>query len=234
MKQLVLAILGVSLLLTQACEKKAKLDNDKSKASYAIGQQIGQNLKSQNIDIDADALSASIKDAVSGKESKMTQEEIQQALMKLQETMTKKSQEDAEKNATEGKKFLEENKAKPGIVTKESGLQIQMLTEGTGPMPKADDTVKVHYKGTLIDGKQFDSSYDRGQPAEFPVGGVIKGWTEALLTMKAGSKAKLFIPADLAYGASQRPGIPANSVLIFEVELIEVVAKVAPKADKKK
>ncbi len=223
--KIVLALALTATVFSFSCEKKAKLDNDKSKASYAIGQQIGQNLKSQNIEIDPVALSASLKDVVEGKESKMKPEEMQQALMKLQETMSKKSQEEGEKNLGTGKDFLEKNKSQAGIQVTPSGLQYQILTEGTGAKPTAEDTVKVHYKGTLIDGKQFDSSYDRGQPAEFPVNGVIRGWTESLQLFKTGTKAKLFIPAELGYGASQRPGIPANSVLIFEIELLEVKAK---------
>lgn len=225
MRTSLLGLLALTLVFTLSCERKAKLDSDKAKASYAIGQQIGQNLRTQNIDIDSKALAESIKDAVAGTEPRMTQEEMQQALMNLQEMMGKKAQEDAEKNLEAGKKFLEENKSKEGVKVTESGLQIQIETQGTGPTPKATDTVRVHYRGTLVNGEQFDSSYDRGQPAEFPVNGVIRGWSEALQTMKAGTKAKLYIPADLGYGASQRPGIPANSVLIFDVELLEVLGK---------
>ena len=124
---------------------------------------------------------------------------------------------------------MDKNKTQAGVKTTASGLQYQVLTEGTGKTPAASDTVKAHYKGTLIDGKVFDSSYDRGQPAEFPVSGVIPGWTEALQMMKVGSKWKLFIPAELAYGQQSPPGIPSNSVLIFEVELLDVIAGTAPK-----
>ena len=228
-----LVILAAGLFLVSGCDKKPKLDTDTQKASYAIGQQIGQNLKNQNIDFDGDTLAASIKEAASGKESRLKPEEMQAALMKLQENLNKKQQETAEKNAGEGKAFLEKNKTAAGVVTTASGLQYVIETEGKGKKPGEKDTVKVHYKGTLTDGKQFDSSYDRGQPAEFPVNAVIKGWSEALQLMPVGTKAKLFVPPDLAYGPTPRPGIPANSVLVFEVELLDIVAPAKAPAKKK-
>jgi FKBP-type peptidyl-prolyl cis-trans isomerase len=209
-------------LVGMGCEKK--LDTDQRKASYAIGQQIGKNLKQQNIDFDADVLAKSLKDAVKG-ESKLTNEEIQGAMVKLQEVSTKKNQELAEANKKTGADFLAKNKTVEGVKTTPSGLQYSVIKEGDGKMPTKEDTVKCHYVGTLSTGEKFDSSVDRGQPAEFPVGGVIPGWTEALQMMKTGSKYKLFIPAELGYGAQGRPGIPPNSVLVFEVELIEIVAQ---------
>lgn len=218
-----LLVLSAGLVMVMGCEKKPKLDTDMGRASYAIGQQIGQNLKNQNIEFDPDTLAVSIKEAASGKESRLKPEEMQQALMKLQEGLNKKQQEAGEKNLTEGKAFLEKNKAEAGVQTTASGLQYKIETEGKGKKPTDKDTVKVHYKGTLINGQQFDSSYDRGQPAEFPVGAVIKGWSEALQLMKVGTKAKLFIPPDLGYGPTPRPGIPANSVLVFDVELLDIV-----------
>jgi FKBP-type peptidyl-prolyl cis-trans isomerase FkpA/FKBP-type peptidyl-prolyl cis-trans isomerase FklB len=208
-------------VIATGCQKK--LDDDKKKASYAIGQQIGSNLKNQHIDFDPDVLASSIVEASQGKESKLKPEEMQQALMKLQEGMMKKQQEEAEKNKAEGAAFLEKNKSAEGVKTTASGLQYIVVQEGTGKSPTLKDTVKAHYKGTLINGQQFDSSYDRGQPAEFPVEGVIKGWTEALQLMKVGGKMKLFIPPELGYGPAARPGIPANSVLIFDVELLDVL-----------
>lgn len=225
MKRVALVI--VALLAVAGCTKK--LDTDKKKASYAIGQQIGQNLKSQSIEVDADVIAMAISEAAAGKESKLTKEQIQEAMTKLQEASVKKQQEMAEQNLKKGAEFLEKNKTAEGVKVTNSGLQYQMITEGTGPIPKADDTIKAHYKGTLITGEQFDSSYDRGTPAEFPVKGVIPGWTEALQMMKTGSKVKLWIPPELAYGPSARPGIPANSVLAFEVELLEIM-----KPEKKK
>ncbi len=220
----------VAMAFTSACSKKVKLDTDTKKASYAIGQQIGTNLKQQNIEFDADALAQSLKDASAGK-SDMTKEDMQAAMMKLQEMAMKKQTEEAESNKKAGEEFLAKNKSAEGVKTTASGLQYITEKEGTGASPKKDDMVKVHYKGTLRNGEQFDSSYERGQPAEFPVGGVIPGWTEALQLMKVGGKAKLFIPPDLAYGPSGRPGIPPNSVLIFEVELLDIV-KPAAKAKK--
>jgi FKBP-type peptidyl-prolyl cis-trans isomerase FkpA len=224
-----LCVLGLSMFI--GCDKKPKLDNDMSRASYAIGQQIGNNLKGQNLELDKDAVAISVMDVLSGKPARMKPEEVQQALQKLQEMINKKQGESAEVNKKKGAEFLEANKALPGVKTTASGLQIKILTEGTGKTPTAADVVKAHYKGALIDGKVFDSSYDRGQPAEFPLGQVIKGWTEALTTMKVGTKAQLFIPSELAYGPTDRPGIPGNSVLVFDVELLDVMA---PKAEEKK
>lgn len=220
MKKLLIAGASAGLLIAVGCTKK--LDTDLKKASYAIGQQIGGNMKQQNIEIDAEVMAMAMKDAIKG-DSKMTKEEIQQAMMKLQESAMKKQQEAAEENKKKGAEFLEKNKSAEGVKVTASGLQYKVEKEGDGKMPTKTDTVKAHYKGTLIDGTQFDSSYDRGQPAEFPVQGVIPGWSEALQMMKVGSKYKLFIPSELAYGASGRPGIPANSVLVFEVELMEIV-----------
>lgn len=204
------------------CNKKVKLDNDTKKASYGVGTQIGNNMKQQNIEIDADALAAGVKDSLTGKELMLKPEEIQQALMKLQETAIKKQTEVAEKNKKEGMDFLEKNKAEAGVKTTPSGLQYVVEKEGTGKVPSDKDTVTAHYEGKLINGQKFDSSYDRNQPADFPVTGVIPGWTEALKMMKVGSKYKLFVPPELGYGASPRPGIPANSVLVFQVELLGI------------
>lgn len=212
----------MAIAFVAGCNKKPKLDNDKNKASYAIGMQIGRSLKSQNADVNVQALSAGIEDALAGKEGDLKPEEMQAALQKMQEEAMKKAMEAADKNQKEGQAWLDQNKAKANVKTTASGLQYEVITEGSGPTPKDEDTVKVHYTGTLINGEKFDSSVDRGQPAEFPVGGVIPGWTEALKLMKAGSKYKLFVPPNLAYGPSGRPGIPPNSVLIFDVELLEV------------
>lgn len=223
MNKLILIAPLAAVALQLGCEKKPKLDNDMSRASYAIGQQIGTNLKNQNLDLDKDALAISISDALENKPSRLKPEEIQAALMKLQETINTKQAAAAEENLKKGQEFLEKNKAESGVKTYPSGLQVKIETEGKGKTPTTADTVKAHYKGALIDGKVFDSSYDRGQPAEFPVGQVIKGWTEALTNMKVGTKARLFIPPDLGYGANDRPGIPANSVLVFDVELLDVV-----------
>ena len=226
-KVVVIAAAGLFLTLT-ACNKP-DLKSDKGQASYAIGQQIGKNLKAQNIEIDPKTLAASLADATQGK-SEMKDEEIQKAMMKLQENAMKKQQEEGESNKKKSADFLEKNKGAEGIKVTASGLQYSVIKEGDGAIPKKEDNVKCHYVGTLIDGTKFDSSVDRGQPAEFPVGGVIPGWTEALQMMKVGSKYKLFIPPELAYGPAGRPGIPPNSALIFEVELLEIVKAPAASA----
>jgi FKBP-type peptidyl-prolyl cis-trans isomerase FkpA/FKBP-type peptidyl-prolyl cis-trans isomerase FklB len=158
----------------------------------------------------------------------MTPEEMREAMTKMQQGQAAKQEATAKANIELGAKFLEENKKKTGVKVTGSGLQYEVLQEGKGSAPAATDTVKVHYTGTLIDGTKFDSSYDRKEPVEFPVGGVIKGWTEALLMMSPGAKWKLAIPSDLAYGPQGRPGIPPNAVLLFEVELLEVKAPQAP------
>lgn len=222
MKRILASIVILSMAGSLGCEKKAKLETDMQKASYGIGTQIGNNMKQQNIEIDSLALAAGIEDSSTGKELKLKPEEIQQALMKLQEASQKKQQELATKNLDTGKAFLEKNKTADGVKVTPSGLQYVVVKEGTGKTPTAKDTVTAHYAGTLIDGTKFDSSYDRNQPADFPVTGVIAGWTEALQMMKVGSKYKLVIPPELAYGPSGRPGIPPNSVLVFEVELLGI------------
>ncbi len=237
MNYVVRGLLAAALIGTMACEKKAKIETDMQKASYGIGTQIGNNMKQQNIDIDSAALAQGLNDALGGKDLKLKPEEIQQALMKLQEMAIKKQTEVADKNKKEGQTFLDKNKAEAGVKTTPSGLQYQVVKEGTGATPTDKDTVTAHYEGKLINGQKFDSSYDRNQPADFPVTGVIPGWTEALKMMKVGSKWKLFVPPDLGYGASPRPGIPPNSVLVFEVELMGIkdMAKKeeAPEAPKK-
>ncbi|HET7318119.1 MAG TPA: FKBP-type peptidyl-prolyl cis-trans isomerase [Nitrospirota bacterium] len=208
--------------------EKTELKTDKDKLSYALGADMGSNLKKFEIDIDADLYVKGMKDALSGNVL-LTEQEIKNVIMSLQKDLQAKQQEkmkaQGEKNKKEGEAFLAENKKKDGVKALPSGLQYKVITEGKGASPKATDTVTVHYKGTLTDGTEFDSSYKRNAPATFPVNGVIKGWTEALQLMKEGSKWQLFIPASLAYGESGRAGIPPNSVLIFDVELIKVGAK---------
>lgn len=223
------AVLGTSSQVF-AADKPAPLTSDADKASYGIGQQIGRGLKSQGVEVNVDVMAGSIKDVLEGKPSRLSDEEIQAALTKLQEGMQKKMAEQAEKNKELGSKYLEDNKKKKGVKTTKSGLQYKVVAEGKGDSPKDDSRVKVHYRGTLIDGTEFDSSYKRNEPAVFPVGGVIAGWTEALKMMKPGGKWELTIPSDLAYGSRGRPGIPANSVLNFTVELVEVVKDKKPEA----
>jgi FKBP-type peptidyl-prolyl cis-trans isomerase FklB len=199
----------------------------KDRVSYSIGLDIGNSFKKQEIDIDPDLLIMGLKDALSGEKVLLTDQEAREALIAFQEEMRSKQEnrmeEIAEKNSKAGEAFLAENKKKEGVNTLPSGLQYRVLTAGTGKIPQATDTVSTHYRGTLIDGTEFDSSYKRGEPATFPVSGVIKGWTEALQLMKVGSKWQLFIPADLAYGPRGTGGtIGPNSTLIFEVELLSI------------
>lgn len=201
-----------------------KLDTDQKKASYAIGQQIGKNLKQQFPDVDVQALSKGIKDAQTDK-NEMTDKEMQEALMKMQQAAAEKQQKEGEANAQKSLEFLQANKNAPGVKVTASGLQYIIEKEGTGKSPKDTDTVKCHYKGTLVDGTVFDSSYERGAPADFPLKGVIPGWTEGLQLLKVGGKMKLFVPPQLGYGNMARPNIPPGSVLIFEVELLEIAKK---------
>ncbi len=219
------ALLSSALLSCSGGQKKPDLNTDKAKLSYTIGQQIGRQFKGQNLDIDSNALATSIEDVLTGKEARLTAEEMQAVMLKSQREQIAKMGAEGKINREKGEKFLTQNKTKTGIKTTASGLQYEVLQAGKGKSPKAADVVKVHYKGTLIDGTPFDSSYDRGQPAEFPLNGVIRGWTEGLQLMKVGGKSRLFVPSDLAYGPQGRPGIPPNSTLIFEVELLDIAKK---------
>jgi FKBP-type peptidyl-prolyl cis-trans isomerase FklB len=193
------------------------------KISYIIGRDMAANLQKQGIEIEAESFMKGLKEVIAGEPSSLTQQDIQMAMMALQQEMQQKQGAKGSENQQAGEAFLAENKNKDGVKTLPSGLQYQVLQEGTGKSPSASDKVTTHYHGTLIDGTVFDSSYERGQPATFPVNGVIAGWTEALQLMKEGAKWRLFIPANLAYG-SQGAGdvIGPNTALIFDVELISV------------
>jgi len=206
------------------------LKTQKEKLSYAIGMNIGQSMKKDSLDIDPAVLARAIKDGLTGAKPLMTEEEAKSVITAFRTEMMKKQQAEAQKvgdaNKQAGQAFLAANKAKPGVVTLPSGLQYKIITEGTGPKPTAADTVVTNYRGTLIDGTEFDSSYKRGEPATFPVGQVIKGWTEALQLMPVGSKWQLFIPSDLAYGERSPGGeIGPNSTLIFDIELMSIQEK---------
>ena len=206
------------------------LKTDKEKLSYAIGMNIGQSMKKDSLDIDPAILSRAIKDAVTGSKPAMTEEEARTIVTAFRTEMVKKQQAEAQKageaNKQAGDKFLAENKTKDGVVTLPSGLQYKVIKQGDGPKPTASDTVVTNYRGTLIDGKEFDSSYKRGQPATFPVGQVIKGWTEALQLMPVGSKWQLYIPSSLAYGDRGAGGdIGPNSTLVFDIELLSIQDK---------
>jgi FKBP-type peptidyl-prolyl cis-trans isomerase FklB len=205
------------------------LKTQKDKASYAIGLNIGKSMHKDSVDVDTTILLRGLRDGLAGAKPLLTDDEARATMVALQADLRKKQEEkmavQGEANKKEGDAFLAENKTKDGVVTLPSGLQYKILTEGTGPKPTASDTVVCNYKGTLIDSTEFDSSYKRGQPATFPVSGVIKGWTEALQLMPVGSKWQLFIPADLAYGPSGKGGIGPNATLIFEVELMSIQSK---------
>jgi FKBP-type peptidyl-prolyl cis-trans isomerase len=213
------------------------LKTQKEKFSYALGmsqgKRMGESLRKQSVPFDPAILARGMKDGLAGGKTLLTDEEAQAAMMEQKKQMEAKMQEAGAANKKEGDAFLAENKGKEGVVTLPSGLQYKILTAGTGPKPTASDSVVCNYRGTLIKGTEFDSSYKRGQPATFPVTGVIKGWTEALQLMPVGSKWQLFVPSDLAYGESGRPGIEPNSTLIFEVELLSIEDKSKEKAPAK-
>lgn len=209
------------------------LNTSREKASYAIGLNWGESMRRDSVDLDPNIILRGLKDGMSGSKALMTDEEAKAAFESFQ---TELRAQIAENNKKQGDAFLAENKSKEGVVTLPSGLQYKILKEGTGPIPAADDSVVCNYRGTLLNSTEFDSSYKRGQPATFPVSGVIKGWTEALQIMPVGSKWQLFIPSELAYGkpGAPRGGIGPNSTLIFEVELMSIQPKAqtpAPKAN---
>ena len=207
-----------------------------TQASYAIGFDMGKNMKEQDFQLDLANFTSGLQDSLAGTPSKLSDDQVQKVMQTLQEQMMAKAEAKQKvlgaKNETEGKAFLEANKSKPGVKTTASGLQYVITTEGTGPLPKASDTVKVNYTGTLIDGTKFDSSIDRGEPLEIPLEGVIPGWTEGLQLFKVGSKGKLFIPGNLAYGEhGSGAKIPPNATLVFDVELISISPPATQPAD---
>ena len=227
MKRLTIAIIAITFVAAVSAEEKSTLKDSKDKVSYSIGLDIGSTLKKQNIDVNSDALVAGLKDALTGAKPQLTEEQIKETMTTFSNELKNKqqaaTQEAAQKNTVEGEKFLAENKTKPGVKATASGLQYKVMKEGSGPSPKETDTVVTNYRGTLINGTEFDSSYKRNEPVTFPVNGVIKGWTEALQLMKKGAKYQLFVPAGLAYGprgAGQEIG--PNATLIFEVELVDI------------
>ncbi len=203
------------------------LAGEEEKLGYSLGMDIGSALKRQSIDLDVDSLARGLKDAYTGGKTLLTEEESRGEIERYQQRMMEKEAEAmrqlSEKNKAEGEKFLAENGKNEGVTTLPSGLQYQVITAGAGKSPKKADTVTTHYRGTLIDGKEFDSSYKRGEPATFPVSGVIAGWTEALQLMKEGAKWRIFLPPAMAYGErGAGRDIGPNATLIFEVELISV------------
>jgi FKBP-type peptidyl-prolyl cis-trans isomerase FklB len=206
------------------------LTTQKDKFSYALGMNLGTNLHRQSVTVDPNIVLRGLRDALAGRKTALTEDQARTALMEMQNVLRQKQQEQMQQagaaNRTEGEAFLAANKSKDGVITLPSGLQYKVLSPGTGPKPTAGDSVVCNYRGTLINGTEFDSSYKRGEPATFPVSGVIKGWTEALQLMPVGSKWQLFVPADLAYGErSPDPEIGPGSTLIFEVELLSIQSK---------
>jgi FKBP-type peptidyl-prolyl cis-trans isomerase len=229
-------VCGIVLILAaiagcqEAPKKEIELNTDDQKFSYSLGYTIGQDmangLKRQGINPDPEAFSAGVSDVLKGGSTLLTESEIKQVMESYKQKMMTKQMEDSQKsgqaNRDVGEAFLTKNKAEDGVVELPSGLQYKVLNPGSGKSPGAADEVTVHYRGTLLDGSEFDSSYQRNEPATFPLNRVIKGWTEGLQLMKTGAKYKFFIPADLAYGDRDNPKIPAGSTLIFEVELLAV------------
>ncbi|MDQ6862133.1 MAG: FKBP-type peptidyl-prolyl cis-trans isomerase [Verrucomicrobiota bacterium] len=233
MKQICILLLGTIVATAAVAQQATQLKDDREKVSYSIGLDIGSTFKKQYMDVDMDVLMRGLKDGMSGAKPAMSEEEVRATMTAYSKTMMEKqaqrTKESAATNLEKGQKFLEENKSKEGVKTTASGLQYKVLTEGNGPSPKDTDTVVTNYRGTTIDGKEFDSSYKRNEPATFPVNRVIKGWTEALQMMKVGSKYQLFIPAALAYGErGAGQDIGPNETLIFDVELVAIKPPTAP------
>jgi FKBP-type peptidyl-prolyl cis-trans isomerase FklB len=221
------AALAASLLALPALSRADDaFTNDKDKVSYSMGVDMGRNLQKQGIDVNPDVLLQGLKDGIAGGQLKMSDDQMQTTMTAfiqgVREKMQAKEQAEGADNKTKGEAYLEANKKKDGWTVTPSGLQYKVVTTGTGPKPKATDTVITQYRGTTIDGTEFDSSYKRNEPAEFPVNAVIPGWTEALQMMPVGSKWQLAIPANLAYGENAPPQIGPNSVLLFDVELVGI------------
>ena len=228
-------LLGVGLLRAQDAEKAetapapgaAPFKSDMKQVSYCIGVNVGRSFKAQDVALDVDAFLDGFRDGLGGKEPRISQPDMQKIMMAYQQELVahqkEKTKRMTEENRTKGAAFLAENGKKEGVKVTDTGLQYKVLKEGAGKRPQATDTVTVHYKGTLIDGTEFDSSYGRGEPVTFPVRGVIRGWTEALLLMKEGARWQVVIPSELAYGErGAGRDIGPNAVLVFEIELIRI------------
>lgn len=230
---IVFGLLTLSLSLNAWGKEPIAFKTDKQKFSYTVGFQIGQNLKRQNLELDSKSFSQGVQDAIADAKPRLKHEEMQAAVQAQQKKDMEKQEAQAKKNLEAGQAFLNANKKKDGVVTTDSGLQYKVVTEGKGKQPKSTDSVVAHYRGTLINGTEFDSSYQRNEPATFPVAGVIKGWQEALPLMKEGSKWQVYIPADLAYGPrGAGTAIGPNEALIFDIELLSVKSGTEGKDEK--
>ncbi len=220
MKLLICVITLAAAVSTSFAQEKPQLKDNKDKVSYSFGLNVGYTFKKQNIDMNTDAFMTGFKDAMTGKDPVLNEQQVREVMSAFEKDMDQKQQAAGQKNTSDGEKYLADNKNKPGVKTTASGLQYKVLKEGTGASPKETDTVTVNYRGTLIDGTEFDSSYKRGEPATFPLNRVIKGWTEGLQLMKVGAKYQFVIPPGIAYGERAAGQITPNSTLIFEVELL--------------
>ncbi|MGD8514452.1 MAG: FKBP-type peptidyl-prolyl cis-trans isomerase [Granulosicoccaceae bacterium] len=222
MKKL-LCLMGGILCLQGVQAAEPALDNDQKKISYTLGYQLAQSLRQQGFDLDAEVAAGAVRDAFSGSKPKMSQAEMEATVQAMNAALMQKKVEMAKANYEAGKKFLEENKSKEGVVALDSGLQYKVLKAGTGKSPKVSDTVVAHYEGRLLNGNVFDSSIQRGSPATFPLARVIKGWQEVVPLMKEGAKWQVYIPSDLAYGEKGAGrNIGPNETLIFDIELIRI------------
>lgn len=222
-----IAIAGCKQETQEAENKEVQLETMDQKVSYILGSDIAERIKAMDFDLNTDAFVMALNDVRNGVEPRINDEEMRAVMTTFQAEQQAKHQEKmnkaTEENLTKGQEFLTENATKEGVTQTESGLQYKVIEAGEGETPSADDVVKVHYRGRLLDGTEFDSSYKRDQPATFPVGNLIPGWVEALQLMKVGGKWEIYVPADLAYGPGGTPNIPPNSTLIFEMELLEIV-----------
>lgn len=228
---------GIILLTSSAAyAKNNELNTDARKASYTMGRKMGRYIHANSFNgFNIESLFAGIRDGIEGNKPRISAAQMDKSMDAVKKLQAKEKREIAKKNHEQGKRFMAENRKVSGVVQTGSGLQYKIITPGNGASPKATDVVKTHYRGTLTDGSEFDSSYGRNSPASFPVNRVIKGWTEALQLMKVGSKWRLFIPSELAYGSrSPSQAIPANSTLIFDIELFEIEDQNATKNGKKK
>jgi FKBP-type peptidyl-prolyl cis-trans isomerase len=231
-------IIGVVFLLGAVCGVgiymwcHRKPSSLKEKVSYTVGSQFGKSLTSQNLDLDSRMVSRGIVDSIDGGKNPLTDAEMEAAMVQLNENRRKEMAETAAKNKIEADNFLSRNRVAEGVKVTASGLQYKIIAEGKGPQPKDEDIVAINFRGTFPDGKEFDQSYKRGVPAEFPVKGVIPGWGEGLKLMHKGGKAMIYVPPELGYGDRARQNIPSNAVLIFEVELVDVKPAPPPAAGK--